>query len=43
MQIDKPVHQWQLIFEGDWPTSVAFLDDHRVAAGNRAGRFCFGI
>ena len=38
MQIDKPVHQWQLLFEGNWPTSVAFLDDHRVAAGNRAGQ-----
>ncbi|MDP6445273.1 MAG: hypothetical protein QGG36_19935 [Pirellulaceae bacterium] len=38
MQIDKPTHQWQLPFEGSWPTSVVFLDDRRIAAGNRAGQ-----
>ncbi|MFN3151351.1 WD40 repeat domain-containing protein [Bremerella sp.] len=39
MQINKPVHQWQLSFEGEWPTSVAFLEDsQRIAAGNRAGQ-----
>ena len=39
MQINKPTHQWQLSFEGDWPTSVAFLgDSRRIAAGNRAGQ-----
>lgn len=39
MQINKPSHQWQLTFEGDWPTSVAFLGDgRRIAAGNRSGQ-----
>ncbi len=37
MQINKPLHQWQLSFEGEWATSVAFLDNNRIAAGNRAG------
>lgn len=38
MQINKPRHVWQLSFEGSWPTSVAFLGNHRrIAAGNRAG------
>ncbi|MCA9175023.1 MAG: hypothetical protein KDB14_11125 [Planctomycetales bacterium] len=40
MQINQPFQQWQLKFEGDWPTSVTFLDDHRLAAGNRAGQIC---
>ncbi|MDA1016854.1 MAG: hypothetical protein O3A00_20650 [Planctomycetota bacterium] len=39
MKIAKPSHVWQLAFEGDWPTSVAFLPDgKRIAAGNRAGQ-----
>lgn len=39
MQINKPIHRWQLSLEGEWPTSVAFLGDSRhVAAGNRAGQ-----
>jgi WD40 repeat protein len=39
MQINNPSHQWQLAFEGEWPTSVAFLGDGRhIAAGNRAGQ-----
>ena len=39
MQINKPIQKWQLSFEGDWPTSVAFLGDSRkVAAGNRGGQ-----
>lgn len=39
MEIGKPVHQWQLSFDGDWPTSVAFLGTGRkVAAGNRTGQ-----
>jgi WD40 repeat protein len=39
MNIDKPTQLWQLSFEGDWPTSVAFLGDgRRVAAGNRTGQ-----
>lgn len=39
MQINNPTHQWQLSFEGEWPTSVAFLgDSRRIAAGNRAGQ-----
>lgn len=38
-QPGKPVHRWQLRFEGDWVTSVAFLGSgNRVAAGNRLGR-----
>ena len=37
MQVNKPIHQWQLSFEGEWPTSVVFLDDNRLAAGNRGG------
>lgn len=38
MEINKPLHQWQLTFEGEWPTSVVFLDDNRLAAGNRGGQ-----
>lgn len=39
MQINKPIHKWQLSFEGDWPTSVAFLGSgQRLAAGNRGGQ-----
>ncbi len=39
MQINKPIHQWQLSFEGEWPTSVAFLgSSRRIAAANRAGQ-----
>ena len=39
MQINKPIHRWQLSFEGEWVTSVAFLGDaRRIAAGNRAGQ-----
>ena len=39
MEIKTPIHRWQLIFEGEWPTSVAFLgSSRRVAAGNRAGQ-----
>ncbi len=39
MQINKPTHRWQLSFEGDWPTSIAFLGNNRqLAAGNRAGQ-----
>lgn len=39
MQINKPIHKWQLSFEGEWPTSIAFLGDSRhIAAGNRAGQ-----
>ncbi len=39
MEINKPVHRWQLKFEGEWPTSVAFLgSSRRIAAGNRAGQ-----
>ena len=30
--------QWQLPFEGGWPTSVAFFGDNRLAAGNREGQ-----
>lgn len=37
MKVGKPVHQWQLSFEGEWPTAVTFLDDARIAAGNRGG------
>jgi WD40 repeat protein len=28
---------WQLAFEGNWPTSVAFVADDLVASGNRDG------
>jgi WD40 repeat protein len=39
MEIKNPIQQWQLKFEGEWPTSVAFLgNSRRVAAGNRAGQ-----
>ena len=40
MEISKPVHEWQLSFDGgDWPTSVAFLGSSRkLAAGNRTGQ-----
>lgn len=39
MEINKPIHLWQLKFEGEWPTSVAFLGNgRRLVAGNRAGQ-----
>jgi WD40 repeat protein len=39
MKINKPIHTWQLKFEGEWPTSVAFLGNgNRIAAGNRSGQ-----
>ncbi len=39
MEIKKPIQTWQLKFEGEWPTSVAFLGSgRRLAAGNRAGQ-----
>lgn len=39
MKINKPVRQWQLDFDNDWPISVAFIDGgKRVAAGNRVGQ-----
>jgi WD40 repeat protein len=39
MQINKPVQLWQLMFEGDWTTSVAFLgNSRRIAAGNKSGQ-----
>jgi WD40 repeat protein len=34
----KPKLAWQLMFEGNWPTSVAFLADGRLAAGDQSGR-----
>lgn len=34
----KPKLTWQLPFEGHWPTSVAFLADGRLAAGDQGGR-----
>lgn len=38
MKINKPKQIWQLRFEGEWPTTVAFLGDSRkLAAGNRRG------
>jgi len=37
--IDQAKHLWQLTFEGDWPTAVAFLgSSDRLAAANRAGQ-----
>jgi len=30
--------RYQLVFEGSWPTSVAFLGPGRLAAGNQLGR-----
>ena len=39
MKINKPIQRWQLSYEGEWPTSVAFLgSSRRLAAGNRAGQ-----
>jgi WD40 repeat protein len=38
MKIGKPQLVWQLSFEGAWPTSVAFVGNRRVAAGNRDGQ-----
>lgn len=39
MKITNPTHRWQLRFEGQWPTSVAFLGNERsIAAGNRDGQ-----
>ena len=38
MQIKEPVQRWQLLFEGDWATSVVFLGgSRRIAAGNKLG------
>lgn len=38
MKIDKPVALWRLVFDHDWPTSVAFVgNSRRIAAGNRRG------
>jgi WD40 repeat protein len=34
----KPKLAWQLPFEGNWPTSVAFLADGRLAAGDQSGK-----
>lgn len=34
----KPKLVWQLPFEGNWPTSVAFLADGRLAAGDQSGK-----
>jgi len=42
MEINKPIQHWRLLFEGEWPTSVAFLGNgRRIAAGNRAGQIYF--
>lgn len=39
MKINKPAHVWQLTFEGEWPTSVAFLGSSgKLAAGNQEGQ-----
>lgn len=38
MLIKDPIHRWQLAFGDEWATSVAFLSDTRIAAGNRAGQ-----
>lgn len=39
MKINKPKQIWQLRYEGEWPTSVLFLEDsRRIAAGNRGGQ-----
>jgi len=38
MKVGKPKQLWQLAFDHDWPTSVAFLKNGRfLAAGNRRG------
>jgi WD40 repeat protein len=38
MKINNPSQHYQLTFEGDWPTSVAFLgSSRRLVAGNRSG------
>lgn len=38
MKIGKPKQLFQLAFDHDWPTSVAFLDNgQKLAAGNRLG------
>ncbi|MFT5523881.1 MAG: WD40 repeat protein [Pirellulaceae bacterium] len=37
MKIDKPQQQWELACNGDWPTSVAFVGNNRLVAGNRTG------
>lgn len=38
MEIKNPKRIWRLAFEGEWPTSVTFLENNRrVAAGNRGG------
>ena len=39
MQINNPQHVWQLLFEGEWPTAVSFLENSRhIAAANRDGQ-----
>jgi WD40 repeat protein len=37
MKIDKPTQQWELAFNGDWATSVAFVGNNKIVAGNRTG------
>lgn len=36
----KTKQLWRFKFEGAWPTSVAFLGENRLAAGNRDGVIC---
>jgi len=39
MEINHPRQVWQLKFEGEWPTAVAFWGNHRrLAAANQAGQ-----
>jgi WD40 repeat protein len=39
MNISNPQHCWQLVFQGAWPTAVAFLgSSRRLAAANEAGQ-----
>ena len=35
---EKLAPKQQFVFEGDWPVSIAFLGDGRVAAGDRGGQ-----
>lgn len=42
MEVNKPVQTWQLTFEGEWPTAVAFVgSSQRLVAGNRDGQLFF--
>lgn len=42
MQIKKTTHLYQLRFDHDWPTSVAFLGGaNKLAAGNRNGEILY--